>query len=85
MWYIAAMNENWVERAVIGVGIVGILAVLMFSLVAPVLGPWFRARKVREYALYPDWEQRVAADMAVIYVGLTVWAIIAWAVLIALS
>ena len=79
------MNEHWVERAVIGVGIVGILAVLMLSLVAPVLGPWFRARKVRAYALYPDWERRVAVDMAFVYVGLTIWALIAWVVLIALS
>mgnify|MGYP005850494391 CR=1 FL=1 len=79
------MRDNWVEDTVMDIGIVLILAVLMLSLVAPVLGPWIRARKVREYAMYPDWEQRVKDDMPWVYGGLTVWALIAWGVLIALS
>jgi hypothetical protein len=83
--YITLMKEHLVEDVVIKVSVVSILAVLLCSLIAPVLGPWFRARKVRAYALHPDWKRRVRADMTWVYVGLTIWAIIAWTVLLALS
>ena len=79
------MKEHWVEVVAIDVSVVLILAILMLSLIAPVLGPWIRRRKVREYAMCPDWEQRVKNDMPWVYGGLTVWALIAWGVLIALS
>jgi ABC-type Fe3+ transport system permease subunit len=82
MWYVAIMKEHWVEEAAIDASVVMILTLLMLSLVAPVLGPWIRARKVREYAMEADWERRVKAEMPWTYAGLTLWAIVAWIVLI---
>jgi hypothetical protein len=79
------MKEHWIEETVIEVSVITILAVLMLSLIAPILGPWIRAKTVRKYALYPDAVQRADAEMKGVYVGLTVWAIVAWAVLIWLS
>ena len=79
------MKEHWAEETVINVGVLVVLSVLALSLVAPVLGPWIRGRKVRAYVMYPDWEQRVKADMPYVYAGLTVWAIVAWVLLIVLS
>lgn len=73
------------EETVIGASVIAVLAVLMLSLIAPVLGPWIRTKTVRKYAMYPDWERRVNSDMRGVYIGLTLWAIVAWGLLIWLS
>lgn len=83
--FVGLTGEHPVENAIIKWSMVSVLFVLMLSLVAPVLGPWFRKKKLQEYAMYPDYEQRVKADMVGVYIGLTIWAILAWSLLIWLS
>lgn len=76
------MNEttesHWFTRLFVGVGVVGLLAILVCAMVAPAFGPGIERRKCREYAIYRDWERRVAFDMAVIYIFLWLVAIISW-------
>jgi len=81
------MNEttesHWLSRLIIGIGVVGVLAVLVGCMIAPVFGPWFRRRKIMENAIYPDCEDRTDVEMAVVYLVLWIIAIAAWAVAIA--
>jgi hypothetical protein len=79
------MNQrHWIEEIFIEVGMIAILAVLVLCLVAPVLGPWCRRSLVRAYALDPNWEARVNADMRGVYAVLWVICGLAWAFTIAL-
>ena len=76
------MNEknkvSWIAQLFIGISVVGLLGILACAMIAPAFGPWIEKRKCREYAIYPDWERRVAGDMAIIYVGLWLLAIVSW-------
>ena len=73
------LNEgNWFSRLLIGVGVVGLLGILACAMIAPVFGPGIERRKCCEYAIYRDWERRVACDMAIVYVCLWLIAIVSW-------
>jgi hypothetical protein len=76
------MNEinepSWLARLFIGVGVVGLLGILVCAMVAPAFGPGIERRKCCEYAIYRDWERRVAGDMIVIYILLWVIAAVSW-------
>jgi len=78
------MNETneggWLFRLIIGIGIIGLLAIFVGCMVAPCLGPWIKRQLAIEYALYSDWERRVAADMPPIYAFLWFVAIVAWTI-----
>jgi len=80
------MNEttenHWLSRLIIGIGVVGVLAVLVGCMIAPLFGPWFRQRKIMEYAIYSDCESRVDTEMVGVYVILWIIAIAAWAIVI---
>ena len=83
------MNEkteaSWLTRLFVGVGVVGLFGILACAMIAPVFGPWIEQRKCREYAIYPDWERRVNGDMAVIYLGLWLIAIVSWVGFLAIA
>jgi hypothetical protein len=76
------MNEtnepSWFARLFIGVGIVGLLVILVCAMMAPMFGPGIERRKCCEYAIYRDWERRVACDMMVIYLFLWIIAAVSW-------
>ena len=89
MCYVNGMNEqnevSWLTRLFIGVGVVGLLGILVCAMIAPVFGPGIERRKCQEYAIYPDWERRVAGDMAVIYVFLWIVSIVSWVSFLAVT
>ena len=76
------MNEldegGWLFRLITAMGAIGMLAILVGCMVAPVFAPWIRKKLAIDYAEYSDWESRVASDMPPIHVFLWVIAIVAW-------
>lgn len=76
------MNEtnevSWITRLIVGMGVIGFLAILVCAMIAPLFGPWIERRKCCEYALYSDWERRVSDDMRVVYAFLWIIAIVSW-------
>jgi hypothetical protein len=71
-------DENWLCRLIVGIGAVGMLAILVGCLIAPVFAPWIRTKLVREYAMDANWEKKVNADMTSIIVFLWLVAFAAW-------
>lgn len=89
MWYVMSMNDTnevgWLARLIIGIGIVGMLAILVGCMVAPLFGKWIEGRLYQSYYMDHDCEQKVANMMPSVWLSLWIIAFLAWAFVLAIN
>lgn len=74
------MNEKrTISGTIAGAAFVCLLAVLIGCMVAPVFGGWIKHLLYVEYGDERDGEQKVNEMMPIVWVGLWIIALLAWA------
>ena len=70
--------ENAIKKRIVsGVSFLPILAI-GFCLIAPIFGPYIKARKRLQYVMFEDYEARTNAYMRIMYPILWIVAILGW-------